>query len=303
MPTVKAPTPDLSLPLTALTIDRGPTPFVGPPPVGHRNFPTTGVNFDMGASTVYRSGSSDIAIAFACDCVWLGQAHILAYESPISNPVQLTYTFVVRELCLRHLSNSTPPLDITGFLASSPVLPTPFLFAVSTMQECGFARFDHYVIAASLSHYVCFKHDGSSQSRLHWRVEILVTFIRSMILLSAEAYDELSARSTHDAVTASISSQTRVSVASPLHGLISVSANHCHHPSSCRDDFHFPAGEGFHLLWRTFGVLPATASGPSSDPGIFTERATSEASLWVSFLFSHIYLSTCLSFLRLLVYH
>ncbi|KAG5383161.1 hypothetical protein IGI04_034631, partial [Brassica rapa subsp. trilocularis] len=152
--TVKAPTPDLSLPLTALTIDRGPTPFVGPPPVGHRNFPTTGVNFDMGASTVYRSGSSDIAIAFACDCVWLGQAHILAYESPISNPVQLTYIFVVRELCLRHLSTSTPPLDITGFLASSPVLTTPFLFAVSTMQECGFARFDHYVIAASTSYSI-----------------------------------------------------------------------------------------------------------------------------------------------------
>lgn len=157
--TVKAPTPDLSLPLTALTIDRGP-------PVGHRNVPTTGVNFDMRASTVYKSGSSDIAMAFACDCVWLGQAHILAYESPISNPVQLTFTFIVRELCLRHLSTSTPPLDITGFLASSPVLPTPFLFAVSTMQECGFARFDHYVIAASLSHYVCFKHDGSSQSRI-----------------------------------------------------------------------------------------------------------------------------------------
>ncbi|KAF3500835.1 hypothetical protein F2Q69_00041308 [Brassica cretica] len=68
--TVKAPTPNLSLPLTAPTVDRGPTPFVGPPPVGHRNFPTTGVNVDMRASsTVYRSGSSDIAMAFACDCV------------------------------------------------------------------------------------------------------------------------------------------------------------------------------------------------------------------------------------------
>ncbi|WZZ86828.1 hypothetical protein YC2023_115407 [Brassica napus] len=129
--TVKAPKPNLSLPLTAPTVHRGPTPFVGPPPVGHRNFPTTGVNVDMRASST------------------------------------LTYTFIVRELCLRHHSISTPPLDITGSLTSSPFLPTPFLFVVSPVQECGFARFDHYyVTAASLLHYAVSNIDDSSQSRI-----------------------------------------------------------------------------------------------------------------------------------------